>query len=71
MLKRHAPFRIAEDGDDIVVIGPGGDLDFTASNRAALERALNGEPFGLGDLKGEKVDALVSTLLAYGLLIRV
>lgn len=71
VLKRHAPFRIAEDGDNIVVIGPGGDLDFTASNRAALERALNGEPFGLGDLKGEKVDALVSTLLAYGLLIRV
>lgn len=71
VLKRYAPFRIAEDGDDIVLIAPGGDLAFTASNRPALERALNGTPFALADLQGEKTDALVSTLLAYGLISRV
>ena len=62
---------LAQQRDDIVLIAPGGDLDFTASNRPALERALDGTPFSLADLQGEKTDALVSTLLAYGLISRV
>lgn len=70
VMKRHAPFRIAEDGDDIVLVGPGGDLDFIAADRPALERALSGEPFVFDEIKAEKADAIVSTLLAYGLIVR-
>lgn len=66
----RAPFRIAEDGDDIIVIGPGGELKFAPDQRAALERALSGTPFGLGDIKIEKPEAMISTLLAYGLISR-
>jgi ribosomal protein L16 Arg81 hydroxylase len=70
VLKRHAPFRIAEDGDGIVLIAPGGDLDFVADDRPALESALNGQPFAFDEIKAAKPDAIVSTLLAYGLIVR-
>ncbi len=66
----RAPFRITEDGDDIVVVCPGGELKFSPDQRPALELALGGRAFGLGDLKIEKADAMVSTLLAYGLIAR-
>lgn len=66
----RAPFRIAEDGDDLVLISPGGELKFAPAQRAALERALNGPAFGVADLSIEKADALISTLLAYGLISR-
>ncbi len=70
VLKRPAPFRIAEDGDRIVLIAPGGDLDFVAEDRPGLERALNGQPFAFDEIKAAKPDAIVSTLLAYGLIVR-
>jgi hypothetical protein len=66
----RTPFRIAEDGDDIVVIGPGGELKFAPDARGALDRALGGETFTLADLKVEKPEAMVSTLLAFGLIAR-
>lgn len=67
----RTPSRIAEDGDDIIVVCAGGELKFTPEQRPALELALGGTKFGVGDLKVEKADALVSTLLAYGLIARV
>lgn len=70
LLRPRAPFRIAEDGDDIVVISPGGELKFTPDQRAALDRALGGKAFGVADLKIEKAEAMISTLLAYGLISR-
>jgi hypothetical protein len=66
-----APFRIADDGDDVVVIGPGGELAFPPEARADVERALGGKPFALADLKGEKPEAIVASFLAYGLITRV
>jgi len=66
----RTPFRIAEDGDDIVLICAGGELKFTPDQRATLELALSGQPFALADLKIEKAEGLVSALLAYGLLVR-
>jgi ribosomal protein L16 Arg81 hydroxylase len=68
---RHAYFRIAEDGDKLVVIAPGGELDFATDAQTALERALNGEAFKPSDLGGADPVAMTAKLLAYGLVARV
>ncbi|MGE0742680.1 MAG: cupin domain-containing protein [Hyphomonadaceae bacterium] len=66
----RAPRRIAQDGDSVIVIGPGGELPFAIDARVALERALSGAPFTLADLNTAKPDAMVTTLLSYGLVRR-
>jgi hypothetical protein len=68
-LQPLAPFRIAEDGDKLVVISAGGELDFKPEQRAALERALNGPKFTPTDL-GEGGEALTAKLFSYGLIAR-
>lgn len=65
-----APYRIAEDGDNIVLIAPGGELTFKPPQRAALERALSGAAFSPAALGCENPERLVARLLAYGLLVR-
>ncbi|MFT3729253.1 MAG: cupin domain-containing protein [Terricaulis sp.] len=72
VFRRHpfAPYRIAEDGDAIVLIAPGGELNFKSAARPALDRALSGQKFSPPELGGEKPEGLVSKLLAYGLLVR-
>ncbi|MGH6949701.1 MAG: JmjC domain-containing protein, partial [Vitreimonas sp.] len=67
----YAPFRIAEDGDKLVVIAPGGELDFTPAARPALDRALGGETFTPADLGGDAPETLTAKLLAYGLVARI
>jgi hypothetical protein len=69
-MKRHAHFRIAEDGDKLALISPGGELDFPATARPALERALNGKPFAPSELGGDDPSKLTARLLAYGLVER-
>ncbi|HYD72657.1 MAG TPA: cupin domain-containing protein [Candidatus Binatia bacterium] len=66
----HTPHRIAEDGEKLVLIAPGGDLDFPAERRATLEQALSGAPFTPADLKCENAEALTARLLSYGLIVR-
>jgi bifunctional lysine-specific demethylase and histidyl-hydroxylase NO66 len=66
----HTPHRIAEDGEKLVLIAPGGDLDFQADRRGALERALSGAPFTPAELKCENAEALAARLLSYGLIAR-
>lgn len=66
----RTPSRIAEDGDDIVLICAGGELKFAPDQRAVLERALSGAAFSLGELETEKPEGLVSTLISYGLIAR-
>ncbi len=66
----RTPSRIAEDGDDIVLICAGGELKFAPDQRTALELALGGKAFTTADLNVEKPEGLVSTLLAYGLIAR-
>jgi lysine-specific demethylase/histidyl-hydroxylase NO66 len=66
----HTPHRIAEDGDKLALIAPGGDLDFPPDRRAALERALSGAPFTPADLSCENAEAMAARLLAYGLIVR-
>lgn len=66
----RAPFRIAEDGDTIVVVCPGGELSFETAAQASVERALNGAAFRLADISADKPEALISSLIAYGLVTR-
>lgn len=67
-----SPYRIAEDGDRIVIIAPGGELKFSLEARPALERALNGGVFTPADLAGINTPLdLTARLLAYGLVKRV
>ncbi|MBL8538131.1 MAG: hypothetical protein JNM59_12065 [Hyphomonadaceae bacterium] len=65
-----SPYRIAEDGDDLVVIAPGGDLKFKPSDLASLTKALSGEVFRVGDLTAEAPEALIAKLFSYGLIVR-
>jgi hypothetical protein len=68
--RTHAPFRLAEDGDRLVLIAPGGEVRFTLPDRPALERALAGKPFTLADLAAENPERLITRLLAYGVIAR-
>lgn len=70
-VRTRAPFRIADDGDEVAVVSPGGELNFPESARGAVERALSGEAFTLADIQTEKPEALIATLLAYGLVTRI
>ncbi len=70
--RRYAPWNVASDeGGKLVLIGPGGDLDFTEAEGDALERALSGAPFVAADLPCEKPDDLLQRLWAAGYLERV
>lgn len=64
----HAPYRIAEDGARIVVIAPGGELNFAADDRVAIERALSGATFRPANL-GARGVSIATRLLAYGLIV--
>lgn len=69
--RRYVPWNIAGDeGDKLVLIGPGGDLEFTEADGDALEIALSGAPFTVADLKCETPDELLQRLWAAGYLER-
>ena len=65
-----AACRMAEDGDGLALIVPGGELSFTAESGPALEKALSGEAFTLASLGFEHAEALVRRVLDYGLVKR-
>lgn len=69
--RRFVPWNVADDEGKIVLIGPGGDLDFRSDDGDALEIALSGAPFSAADLPCEDADELVRTLWAAGFLERV
>ena len=69
--RRFVPWNVADDEGKLVLIGPGGDLDFKADDGDALEIALSGAPFAAADLKCENPDELVRTLWAAGFLERI
>jgi hypothetical protein len=67
----HAPYRIAPDSANrIVLIAPGGELNFDAALRPALEAALSGAAFVVSELPAENAPWLAARLFAYGLLVR-
>ena len=68
--RRFVPWNVAEDEGKLVLIGPGGDLDFTPEEGDALDIALSGAPFTAADLDRDNGAELVRTLWAAGFLER-
>lgn len=64
--REFVPWRIADDEDLVVLISAGGDSDFDASERAALERAMSGEPFTVKDLPTENAVEMIRRLTSAG-----
>ena len=68
--RRFVPWNVADDEGKLVLIGPGGDLEFSAEEGDALDVALSGEPFTAAELKCEDPAELIRTLWAAGYLER-
>src|SRR5205085_7766387 len=64
--RRFVPWNVADDEGKLILIGPGGDLEFKAEEGDALDIALSGEPFTAADLQHEKPDELIRSLWAGG-----
>ena len=68
--RRFVPWNVADDDGKLVLIGPGGDLDFEAEEGDALDIALSGAPFTPADLKCKDPADLIKTLWSGGYLER-
>jgi len=68
--RRFVPWNVADDDGKLVLIGPGGDLDFTPEEGDALDIALSGRPFTAAELGRDNGEELVRTLWAAGFLER-
>jgi bifunctional lysine-specific demethylase and histidyl-hydroxylase NO66 len=68
--RRFVPWNVADDEGKLVLIGPGGDLDFEADDGDALDIALSGAPFTAADLKCKDPAELIKTLWSGGYLER-
>ena len=68
--RRFVPWNVADDEGKLVLIGPGGDLEFTPEDGDALDVALSGAPFAAADLPCEQPQELIRTLWAAGFLER-
>ncbi|MEQ1510015.1 MAG: cupin domain-containing protein [Sphingopyxis sp.] len=66
-----APYRVAQDGDKLCLVVPGGELGFTEESRAPLNRALDGTPFTMAALAFDHAEALTRRLFDYGLVERI
>jgi hypothetical protein len=69
--RRFVPWNVADDEGKLVLIGPGGDLNFEEADGDALDIALSGAPFGAADLKCEAPESLIRNLWAAGYLERI
>lgn len=69
--RRFVPWNVADDEGKLVLIGPGGDLEFKAEDGDALDVALSGAPFVQADLECEDPADLVRMLWAGGYLERI
>lgn len=69
--RRFVPWNVADDEGKLVLVGPDGDIDFNAEDGDALDIALSGAPFAVGDLSCPEPEDLVRTLWAAGYLERI
>jgi lysine-specific demethylase/histidyl-hydroxylase NO66 len=68
--RRFVPWNVADDEGKLILIGPGGDLEFNEADGDALDVALSGKEFTAADLPGEEPEGLIRTLWAAGYLER-
>lgn len=68
VVKATAPWRLAEDGDLLILIAPGGDLEIKEAEAEAYRRALSGEPFSRKDLAIDDAEPMVRRLIAFGVI---
>ncbi|MBN8551907.1 MAG: hypothetical protein J0L52_03305 [Caulobacterales bacterium] len=68
VVKPLTPWRLAEDGEALVLIAPGGDLDIKAAEVEAYRRALSGQPFVMADLGLEDAGKMLRRLIAFGVI---
>jgi len=66
-LKPTISWRLAEDGDTLILIAPGGDLEIKPVEQAAYRRALSGEPFVMPDLGLDSPEPMMRRLIAFGI----
>ena len=66
-LKPTSSWRLAEDGDTLILIAPGGDLEIKPAEQAAYRRALSGEPFVMPDLGLDAPEPMMRRLIAFGI----
>lgn len=69
--RRFVPWNVADDEGKLVLVGPGGDLEFKAEDGDALDVALSGAAFAAADLACTEPRELIRTLWAGGYLERV
>ncbi len=69
--RRFLPWNVADDDGKLVLIGPGGDLEFKAEDGDALDVALSGKAFRAADLPCEEPAQLIRTLWGAGFLERI
>jgi hypothetical protein len=69
-VRRLVPWQIADDQGKLVLIGPGGDLNFDDDDGDALELALSGNEFAVGDLPCNDPPRVLRKLWANGYLER-
>ncbi|HEV2866695.1 MAG TPA: cupin domain-containing protein [Allosphingosinicella sp.] len=69
--RRFVPWNVADDEGRLVLVGPGGDLNFKAEDGDALDIALSGQEFGAADLSCEGPLELIKTLWAGGYIERI
>ncbi|MGE3143003.1 MAG: cupin domain-containing protein [Hyphomonadaceae bacterium] len=67
--RRFTPWRLAEEGEKLILVAPGGEVEFTGAEEPALRRALSSVPFTLADLHGADAE-LIRKLHAFGLIER-
>ena len=69
-----AAWRLAQEGEALVLIAAGGDIRFAPADRAALDLALSGAAFGLSDIAAagaQKPQDIIQRLVAFGLVAEV
>jgi ribosomal protein L16 Arg81 hydroxylase len=68
--RRFVPWNVADDEGKLILIGPGGDLEFDDEAGDALDVALSGAPFTAADLPNKDPAELIRILWAAGYLER-
>jgi lysine-specific demethylase/histidyl-hydroxylase NO66 len=66
--RRFVPWNPAEDEGALVIVGPGGDMQFKAEDGDALDIALSGSPFAEADLKCADPAEMIRLLWSHGYL---